>query len=107
MTDVFFALTAGRVCCVAQYKQVACQSGKHCFSFFVSLSNVAVRGCPGGCRLSYARKILCSVVPPVGGRGLGGGGPEGGWGGPKKLLCRGPNQLSAVLIFRDAVKHPV
>jgi len=34
-------------------------------------------------------------------------GPEVGLGGPKKLLRRGPNQLSAVLIFRDAVKHSV
>jgi len=32
-----------------------------------------------------------------------------GWGGgrPKKLLRREPKQLSAVLMFRDAVKHSV
>jgi hypothetical protein len=59
MNDVFFVLIAGRLCSVTQFVQVAYRSRVQCVSFIVSLRILAVRGYPGECRLSCARKMLC------------------------------------------------
>ena len=93
MNGVFFVVTAGRLCCVTQWKQVACHRVIQCVSFIVSLSKVAIRGCPSGCRLYCARKMLCSSVPPCergGAEGAGEAGRRSGRRvGSRRNLCVG------------------